>query len=92
VITSLDPAREFSGKYDTVVVNAHGCGLIVRERLEKETPLTVELVSDGRSKKGRIAVAISVAKGASWLLGIEFDSPGADFWGVENPPADWGGD
>jgi hypothetical protein len=89
VITSLDPAGSFSGKYDTVVVNAHGCGVIVRERLDKETPLTVELLSNGRSKKARVAVVISLAKGASWLLGIEFDSPGGDFWGIENPPADW---
>jgi hypothetical protein len=89
VITSLDPARKFSGKYNTVVVNAHGCGVIVREQMEKETPVTVELVSNGRSKNARIAVAISVAKGASWLLGIEFDSPAGDFWEIENPPTDW---
>jgi hypothetical protein len=36
VITSLDPALNFSGKYDTVVVNAHGCGVILPERLEKD--------------------------------------------------------
>jgi hypothetical protein len=35
VIASLDPVRNFSGKYETVVVNAHGCGVIVSERLEK---------------------------------------------------------
>ena len=38
VITSLDPARTFTGKYETLVVNAHGCGVIVREQLQKALP------------------------------------------------------
>jgi hypothetical protein len=89
VITSLDPVHNFSGKYETVVVNAHGCGVIVRDRLEKETPVTVELISSGRSEKARIVLVISLVEGTSWLLGLEFDSPTGDFWEIENPPADW---
>ncbi len=91
VITSLDPARNFCGEYETIVVNAHGCGVIVRELLEKETPVTVELVSNGRSKKGRIVLVISLVEGTSWLVGLEFDNPAGDFWEIENPPADWRG-
>ena len=67
----------FSGKYETTVVNAHGCGVILAERIEKETPVVVELISNGRSKKGRIVLTISVVEGVSWLLGIEFDTPSA---------------
>jgi hypothetical protein len=89
VITSLDPAHNFSGRYETVVVNAHGCGVIVPERLKNETPVAVELISNGRSKKARIVLAISLVEGASWLLGLEFDSPVGNFWEIENPPADW---
>jgi hypothetical protein len=89
VIASLAPARNFSGKYKTVVVNAHGCGVIVSERLEKETRVTVELISTGRSKQARIVLAISLVESGSWLLGLEFDSPARDFWEIENPPADW---
>lgn len=88
VISSLDPAQNFSGKYETVVVNAHGCGVILPERLKNETPVTVELISNGRSKKARIVLAISLVEGASWLLGLEFESPG-NFWEIKNPPADW---
>jgi hypothetical protein len=91
VITSLDPARNSSGKYETVVVNAHGCGVIVSERLEKETRVTVELIASGRSKQARIVLAISLVEGISWLLGLEFDSPAHDFWEIENPPAELGG-
>jgi hypothetical protein len=86
VITCLDPSLDFRGECKTVVVNAHGCGVIVNERLETETPVTVKLVSNGRCKKGRIVLAIRVID--SWLLGMEFDSP-ENFWGIKTPPADW---
>jgi len=69
VITSLDPAHSFSGKYETTVVNAHGCGVILAERLEKETPVVVELVSNRRSKKGRIVLTISVVEGCLLVAG-----------------------
>ena len=89
VIASLDPAHNFSGNYKTVVVNAHGCGVIVSEWLEKETRVTVELIASGRSKQARIVLAISLFESGSWLLGLEFDSPARDFWEIENPPTDW---
>ena len=88
-ITSLDPAHSFSGKYETAVVNAHGCGIVLPTLLETGTPVSVELISNGRSKNGRIVLVISIAEGASWLLGLEFDIPTGNFWEVENPPADW---
>jgi len=50
--------------------------------------VTVKLVSNGRSKKGRIVLAISVIEDISWLLGLDFDSP-ENFWGIETPPPDW---
>ena len=89
VITSLDPARDFTGKYETAVVNAHGCGVIVSARLEKETPVTVELISKGRSKQARVVLVIPLIEGVSWLLGLEFENLECNFWEIENPPADW---
>ena len=71
-----------------MVVNAHGCGVIVREQLEKDTLVTVTLVSSGRSKQGRVVLGIPFNENTAWLSGLEFDSPG-NFWGIENPPADW---
>jgi len=88
VITCLDPSLNFREECNTVVVNAHGCGVIVHERLKNETPVTVKLVSNGRSKKGRIVLAIPVIDDISWLLGLDFDSP-ENFWGIETPPPDW---
>ena len=89
VITSLDPAHNFSGKYETVVVSAHGCGILLPVRLKHKTPVSVELISNGQSKTARIVLVVSVTEGASWLLGLEFDSPADNFWEIENPPADW---
>ena len=89
VVTSLDPTRNFREECKTVVVNVHGCGLIVHERLESETPIMVELVSSGASKKACVVAAVPTVKGASWLLGVAFDSP-ENFWQVDEPPADWG--
>jgi hypothetical protein len=89
VISSLDPEQRFSGKYTTVVVNAHGCGIILPVQLKNKTPVSVQLVSNGRSKNARIVLALSVIEGVSWLLGLEFDSPAGDFWEIEDPPADW---
>lgn len=88
VVTSLDPARNFREECRTVIVNVHGCGVIVHESLESETPIMVELLSSGARKKASVVAAVPTVKGASWLLGIAFDSP-ENFWQVEEPPADW---
>jgi len=88
VITSLDPACAFHKECKTVFVNAHGCAVIVRERIEDETPVMLTLVSTGASKKGRVVLTVPLLESFSWLLGVEFDSP-ENFWEVENPPGDW---
>ena len=88
IVTSLDPAVDFRKECKTVFVNAHGCAVIVRERLNGETPLMMTLVSTGASKKGRVVLAVPLLESVSWLLGVEFDNPG-NFWEVADPPADW---
>ena len=85
--TSLDPAYCFRKECKTAIVNAHGCGIIVPQLLNHQTPVTVELASNGATKRGRL-LAIPLLESFSWLLGVEFDSPG-NFWKIEHPPADW---
>jgi hypothetical protein len=87
-ITSLEPACDFRGEYTTVVVNAQGCGVIVREQLRKELSVMVKLVTNGRSNKGHVVLSIPLSDTSSWLTGIEFDSP-SNFWEIADPPADW---
>ena len=88
ILTSLDPAYFFRKECKTAIVNAHGCGIIVPQLLNNQTPVTVELVSNGANKNGRVVFAIPLLENFSWFLGVEFDSPG-NFWELENPPADW---
>ena len=89
IITSLDPKQEFCGRQETVVVNAHGCGLLLPVQLQTRTAVTVELISNSQSKRGKVVLVRTVIEGARWLVGIEFDVPAGDFWGIENPPEDW---
>ena len=49
----------------------------------------VKLISNGSSKEGHVVLAIPLAENFSWLMEVDFDSPG-NFWEVDNPPADWG--
>ena len=71
-----------------MIVNAHGCGIIVPQLLNHQTPVTVELVSNGAKKNGRVVLAVPFLRIFhgfwEWI-----DSPG-NLWGVKNPPADWG--
>ena len=88
VITSLDPACNFRKECKTIIVDGHGCGVIVPQLLKNQTPVMVELVSNGASKTGRVVLAIPLLENFSWLLGVEFDRPG-NFWQVEHPPPNW---
>ncbi len=88
VLTSLDPARAFHEECKTAFVNAHGCAIVVGERLADETPVMLKLVSNGANKTGRVVLAVPLLETVSWLLGVEFDTPG-NFWRVDNPPPDW---
>jgi len=89
VVTYLDPTCDFREQCETVVINAHGCGVIVHKKLEHETSVLVELVSTGASKKAHVVAAVPTLEATAWLLGLEFDSPEKNFWRIEHPPADW---
>ena len=88
ILTSLDPTYSFRKECKTAFVNAHGCAIIVRERLPDETPVMLRLVSNGALKKGRVVLAVALLESLSWLLGVELDNP-ENFCELENPPADW---
>ena len=58
LVTILDPAHTFRQECKTLVVNAHGCNVVVPQRLKDQTPVTLELLSNGATKKGRVVLAI----------------------------------
>jgi len=89
LVTSLDPAVEFSEECTTTLVNAHGCGLITQRGLPRDLAVRLEIIRSGRQTTARVADVVSLGgEPETWLLGMELDTPG-NFWGIEYAPSDW---
>jgi len=92
-VTALsDPPRSsaaFSELCTTTLVNAHGCGLISPRPLERGVPVSLEITAAKRHTTARVADVVPLGgEPESWLLGLEFNTPG-NFWGIEYAPSDW---
>jgi uncharacterized protein YukE len=88
LVTSLDPKAHFSEVCETLVVNAHGCAM--RSRLKVETGVRLNLHSrDGRDTTAQVVSCEPFgADSQSWTLGARLDRPD-NFWGLRNCPKDW---
>jgi len=88
LVTSLDPKAHFSEVCETLVVNAHGCAM--RSRLKLETGMRLNLHSrDGRDTTAQVvSCEPSGTDSQSWTLGARLDRPD-NFWGLRNCPKDW---
>ncbi len=88
MVTSLEPGIHFSEVCETSVVNAHGCAMQSRVRLDTGTSLHLH------SKEGRETTAQVVScqpvgsNNQTWRLGARLDRP-ENFWGLPNCPKDW---
>jgi hypothetical protein len=89
VLIGVGSNQNFQQQCETSVVNAHGCGLIVHEHLQRGTPILVKLIETGATREATVVLVTSIEPG-SWLVGLEFYEPG-NFWGIVDPPADWTG-
>lgn len=87
LVTSLD-GTHFSEVCETLVVNAHGCAIKSRVKLDAGVPLHFH------SKEGRETTAQVVSceplgpDKQSWRLGARLDRP-ENFWGLQHYPKDW---
>jgi len=89
LVTSLDPARPFSERCNTTLVNAHGCGLIVPRALAHGIPVQLEIVAAKRHTTARVSEVVPLGGDPeTWLVGLELDAPG-NFWGIDYAPSDW---
>jgi hypothetical protein len=90
LVTTLDLRNQVCEECRTVAINAHGCGVVMSEPLKVGIPVLIDLLAEERSKKARVTVCIPVAEAGqeAYLVGLEFETP-ENFWGIENPPADW---
>jgi hypothetical protein len=87
LVTSLE-GTQFSEVCETMVVNAHGCAILSRVKLDTGVPLHLH------SKEGRETTAQVVScqpigpDNRSWRLGAKLDRP-QNFWGLSDCPKDW---
>jgi len=73
---------------ETEVVNAHGCALLTRVKLENGVPLHFHS-TDGRETTARVVTCQPIGSDQrSWRLGAKLDRP-ENFWGLNDCPKDW---
>jgi exonuclease VII small subunit len=85
LVTSLNGAH-YSEVCETLVVNAHGCAIRSRAKLDPGVSLHFHS-QDGR---GTVAQVVSCQRldSQNWRLGAQLEHPG-NFWGLQSFPKDW---
>ena len=88
LVTSLE-GKHFSDVCETLVVNAHGCAILTRVKLENGIPLHFHS-KDGRETTAHVVSCQPVGSDhRNWRLGAKLDRP-ENFWGLRDCPKDWG--
>jgi exonuclease VII small subunit len=85
LVTSLNGAH-YSEVCETLVVNAHGCAIRSRAKLDPGVSLHFHS-KDGRGTTAQV-VSCQPLDNQSWMLGARLEYPG-NFWGLQNFPKDW---
>jgi hypothetical protein len=87
LVTSLEGAP-FSEVCQTLVVNAHGCAMLSRTKLDPGIPLHFHS-KDGRETKAHLVSCQPFGPdNRNWKLGATLDQP-QNFWGLKDCPQDW---
>lgn len=87
LVTSLD-GTHFSDVCETLVVNAHGCAILTRVKLDTGVPLHFH-GKDGRETTARVVSCQPIGTDhRRWRLGAKLDRP-ENFWGLKDCPKDW---
>ena len=87
LVTSLE-GTHFSEVCETLVVNAHGCAILTRVKLDTGVPLNLHS-KDGRETTAHVVTCQPVdSDQRSWRLGAKLDRPD-NFWGLRDCPKDW---
>ena len=87
LVTSLD-GKHFSDVCETLVVNAHGCAILTRVKLDAGVPLHLHS-TDGREATARVVDCQPIGPDQqAWKMGAKLDQP-ENFWGLKDCPKDW---
>ena len=87
LVTSLE-GTHFSEVCETLVVNAHGCAILTRVKLDTGVPLNLHS-KDGRETTAHVVTCQPIGSDhRNWRLGAKLDRP-ENFWGLRDCPKDW---
>ncbi len=87
LVTRLDETR-FSQVCETLVVNAHGCAILSRVKLDAGVPVQFHS-QDGRQTTAQVVSCQPMrSDNQVWVLGARLNRP-ENFWGLRNFPEDW---
>ena len=87
LVTRLDETH-FSQICETLVVNAHGCAISSRVKLDAGVPLQFHS-QDGRKTTAQVVSCQPMrADNQMWILGARLNRP-ENFWMLRNVPEDW---
>jgi hypothetical protein len=87
LVTSLD-GTHFSEVCETLVVNAHGCAIQSRRKLDAGVPLRFHS-QDGRDTTAHVVSCQPTGPDSqNWILGARLNRP-ENFWGLQSFPKDW---
>jgi len=84
---SLD-GKNFAEKTSTVVVNAHGALILLKEAVTSGQELLIRNVKTGEELPCTV-VDVGKEQGGVSEVGIAFAEPAVLFWHVAFPPEDW---
>ncbi|HLV89393.1 MAG TPA: hypothetical protein VKV39_20580 [Candidatus Sulfotelmatobacter sp.] len=87
LVTSMQ-GTHFSEVCETLVVNAHGCAILTRVKLDAGVPLHLHS-KDGREATAQVVSCQPIGTDQrSWRLGAKLDRP-ENFWNLPDCPKDW---
>lgn len=89
-VTGTQPnGGEFEEMTTTLVVNAHGALLQLREAVQLDQEIRVKNMQTGEQVSCVVRDVGNVAAAGGAEVGVEFCQPQPRFWSVAFPPSDW---
>jgi hypothetical protein len=87
LVTSLE-GTQFSEVCETLVVNAHGCAILTRVKLDSGVPLHLHTKEGRETTAHVVSCQPNDSETRTWRLGAKLDRP-QNFWGLKECPKDW---
>jgi hypothetical protein len=81
--------RRFRETSETIVINAHGCLLYMKQEVSMETMLVITNPFTQEDQECRVVYLGDDSSEKGQRIGLEFLTPAPHFWGVEFTELDW---